>query len=156
MRRRSILWPNILRSWDSSKVIVFSWQPLLDKILTRHNPFRWRIISDPNDASYVLFEKWVELRSHIFVTCAFTYMILFLIFGSLGDRVKTKISLTSMWQYVVWFFWKYRNYLTFSKKNNGGWAGDRECQIIPVQVVCKFKIMNQIQHIEIREPSSYH
>ena len=67
----------------------------------------------PNDTSYVLRGKWVESGSHIVVTCAFTYVVLF---GSLEDKLKTKISLASMWQFVVWLIWKYRNDLTFSRK----------------------------------------
>lgn len=43
-------------------------------------------------------------------------MVIFVVFGSLEDKPNTKISLTSMWQFVVWFIWKYRNDLTFSRK----------------------------------------
>ncbi|MCI08403.1 putative ribonuclease H protein, partial [Trifolium medium] len=42
----------VWKSWATSKVIIFSWQLLQDRVLTRKNLLRCRVIRDPGDALY--------------------------------------------------------------------------------------------------------
>lgn len=66
--------PNIIlaklwKSWAPSKVIVFSWQLLQNRIPSRQNLLRRRVITDINNTFCVLCGNSIESVDHLFLTC---------------------------------------------------------------------------------------
>lgn len=56
-------------SWDPSKVIVFSWQVLQDRILTRVNLLKRGAFFTFGIFSFPFCSLRIESTSHLFVTC---------------------------------------------------------------------------------------
>jgi hypothetical protein len=59
----------VWKSWVPSKMIVFSWQLLQDKVLTRQNILKRRVIRDPGDALSALCGTSIEALDHLLVSC---------------------------------------------------------------------------------------
>ncbi|MCH98169.1 putative ribonuclease H protein, partial [Trifolium medium] len=67
MRLLAKVWKHIA----PSKVLVFAWQLLQDRVPTRQNLFRLRVIVDTMRVSCVFCGNSSGSSSHLFVTCAF-------------------------------------------------------------------------------------
>ncbi|MCI35511.1 hypothetical protein A2U01_0056732, partial [Trifolium medium] len=67
MRLLAMVWKSIA----PSKVLVFTWQLLQDRVPTCQNLFRHRVIVDTMGVSCVFCGNTSESGSHFFITCAF-------------------------------------------------------------------------------------
>ncbi|MCH80513.1 putative non-LTR retroelement reverse transcriptase, partial [Trifolium medium] len=59
----------VWKSWAPSKVIVFSWQLLQDRVPTRQNLLKRRVIMEATGSFCALCGDFVELVHHHFTTC---------------------------------------------------------------------------------------
>ncbi|GAU36466.1 hypothetical protein TSUD_166320 [Trifolium subterraneum] len=115
----------VWKSWAPSKVIVFSWQLLQDRVATRQNLLRRRVIRDISDSFCALCGVSVESVDHLFTSCdsifpvwyklvrwlGFQFVspnsIIGLFEGFLGFSVNRKFRLGWMliWHAAVWSIW---------------------------------------------------
>ncbi|MCI33082.1 F-box family protein, partial [Trifolium medium] len=65
VRNLSSLW----KSWVPLKVIVFSWQLLQDRIPSRQNLLRRKVLPDPDSAICALCGLSEESFVHLFISC---------------------------------------------------------------------------------------
>ncbi|GAU25614.1 hypothetical protein TSUD_260480 [Trifolium subterraneum] len=59
----------VWKSWAPSKVIVFSWQLLQDRVPTRQNLLRRRVFREASMSFCALCGDFVESVDHLFITC---------------------------------------------------------------------------------------
>jgi hypothetical protein len=98
--------PNVLdfllarvwKSWAPSKVIVFSWQLLQNRVPTRQNLFKRRVIRDPDHALCAFCGASMEAVDHLFVTCDFISTVWYYLFRWLGFRFVSQRSTSSVFQ----------------------------------------------------------
>lgn len=77
--------PLIWNSWVPSKIMVSYWQLMHDIFPSKENLFKWKVIIDIKDISYIFCDYWLESVSHLFVTCEFSSIIWYEVFkGSCG------------------------------------------------------------------------
>jgi hypothetical protein len=130
--------PNIIlaklwKSWAPSKVIVFSWQLLQNRIPSRQNLLRRRVITDINNTFCVLCGNSVELVDHLFLTCGVSSTVWYSIFRWLGFQCvlpggvigmfefllgmgtgrRAHLRWLLIWHAVIWSIWNSRNELIF-------------------------------------------
>ncbi|GAU20655.1 hypothetical protein TSUD_230690 [Trifolium subterraneum] len=89
----------VWKSWAPSKVIVFSWQLFQDRVPTRQNLLRRRVIRDPSGA-----------------LCAFCAPRgVFQGFLALGLGRKNRLRWLLIWHATVWTIWNSRNDIIFAR-----------------------------------------
>jgi hypothetical protein len=118
-----------------SKICAFSWQLLLNRIQTKDNLCRRRIIQHQN-TNCVLCGLVEESALHLFLHCEKTavvwYAIMkwlglviivphnltssFAILGEYGKGKRGKVCLSLIWNSYVWSIWKFRNDHIFNNK----------------------------------------
>lgn len=114
-------------------MIVFSWKLLLDRLPSRDNLFKRKVVVDLNLTSFPLCDNSMKLTSHLFVTCKVAILVCYSIFSwfgwqtilpkdlnllckifySLGGMVKSREIFFMIWHVVVWKIWKARNEIMF-------------------------------------------
>jgi hypothetical protein len=119
-----------------SKVSAFAWQLLHDRVPTRGNLVRRRIIDTVGDNSCVLCGECMESSLHLFLYCQVATKVwvgvfkwldlpftlphnLFSIlnyFNSIGGK-KLRKGLRMIWNAVVWSLWRHRNAVLFENGN---------------------------------------
>jgi hypothetical protein len=132
VRDLGFLW----KSFAPSKITVFSWQLLLQRLPTKVNLAKRGVVDGEVDLLCALCPMELEKESHLFGDCAFASTLwrkvynwcgwtdlvprdLRIIFGkfnvgrSNGKRLK---GLLAVWHAVVWYIWKARNDLIFNDK----------------------------------------
>ncbi|GAU23386.1 hypothetical protein TSUD_334340 [Trifolium subterraneum] len=132
---------NLARVWDSwatSKVIVFSWQLLQDRIPTRQNLRRRQVLVGATDSSCVVCGAVEESVDHIFVSCdrissvwyrvsrwlgveyvsPSSIMQVFESFFGLGVGCRVRLGFILVWHAVVWTIWTSRNDIIFAAMKN--------------------------------------
>ncbi|MCI07972.1 hypothetical protein A2U01_0029042, partial [Trifolium medium] len=123
--------------WESlapSKVIVFSWQLLLQRLPTRVNLAKRGIVEHGSNSFCVFCPMDLESESHLFGWCAFASSLWSKVFRWIGWDVavprepleifrrfsvgmgggKRLKGLLAVWHVVVWAIWKVRNDLIFN------------------------------------------
>lgn len=65
--------PLIWDSWPPSKVVVFSWQLLLDRFPFRENLFKRSVILDKEAISCILSGDWIKFGSPL--VCYFLFLL---------------------------------------------------------------------------------
>jgi len=113
-----ILW----KSWAPPKVIVFSWQLLLDRILTRSNLVRRGVPLPHRDLGCVSCSEPSESAVHLFIVCSVVLSVwyqvsrwlgwefvipiglsqLFQAFTGLGRGKRVRLGLLLVWHAVIW------------------------------------------------------
>ncbi|GAU48842.1 hypothetical protein TSUD_186170 [Trifolium subterraneum] len=63
------LLPKVWKTWAPSKVAVFSWQLLQDRLPTRQNLWHWGVIGDVSASMCVLCGSGPESDDHLFDSC---------------------------------------------------------------------------------------
>ena len=121
----------VWKSWAPSKVVVFSWKLILDKIPSRRNLVRLGVPLPKGRLGYVFCVAPSESSIHLFVTCPSTSLVwyqvsrwlgwefviplgvaqLFQIFTSLGGGKRVRLGLILVWHAVIWTIWTYRTTL---------------------------------------------
>jgi len=124
----------VWKSWASSKVLVFSWQLLLDRIPTMMNLLRRGVLRDQEASLCVFCGVEAEIVSHLFVTCWVALRVWYDIFRWFGWELVLPMDLLGLfegccvfprresircgflliWHSVVWSIWSARNDLVFS------------------------------------------
>ncbi|KAK2414852.1 hypothetical protein QL285_037392 [Trifolium repens] len=122
------------KSQAPSKIIVFSWQVLHNRIPTRDNLMRRGIIQGDNSTDCVLCTGLKESTSHLLLHCGFTGRVWVEIFRWLGVIVVMPATLSSLFEYLsgfartkkarkgfrlvwhntIWLIWKSRNDVIFN------------------------------------------
>jgi hypothetical protein len=123
---------NLVRVWDSwaaTKVIVFSWQLLQDRLPTRQNLRRRRVMVGAIADSCVFCWTVEESVDHLFVSCdrishvwyrvtrllgiefvsPDSIMQVFESFSRLGVRRRVRLGMILVWHVVVWTIRTFRN-----------------------------------------------
>ncbi|KAK2381610.1 hypothetical protein QL285_069201 [Trifolium repens] len=134
-RSTEIVFSRIWKDGVPSKVCAFSWQMLLNRIQTKENLCRRRIIPQ-HDFHCVMCGSGVESTTHLFLHCekaaAVWYAVMkwlgfmvivppdlvssFVILGEHGKGKKEKLCLSLIWNSYVWSVWKFRNEFIFNNK----------------------------------------
>ncbi|GAU45061.1 hypothetical protein TSUD_198490 [Trifolium subterraneum] len=125
----------VWKSWAPSKVIVFSWKLLQDRVPSRPNLLRRRVIRDHRDSFCAFCGASLKSVDHLFVTCDSISPVWYSLFrwlgfrfvsppsissvfqGFLGFRVGRKIRLEWLliWHATVWTIWNSRNDVIFAR-----------------------------------------
>jgi len=132
-----------------TKVSLFSWRLLQDRIPTRSNLVRWHVLQ-PNDNFCVGGCGLTETTDHLFLGCGFFERVWFLVYHWLGvsfvslgyikDHYSQFIQLAGLprsthfylkviWLACVWAIWKERNNRVFT-----------DTVIDPLHIVKKVKL----------------
>jgi hypothetical protein len=124
----------VWKFWAPSKVIVFSWQLLQNRIPSYQNLFRRRVITDINNTLCALCGNSVELMGHLFLTyevsstvwhaifrwlrfqCVLPRGVIGLFEFQLGMSTVRRAHLRwlSIWHAVIWSIWNSPNNLIFT------------------------------------------
>ncbi|GAU35033.1 hypothetical protein TSUD_103560 [Trifolium subterraneum] len=116
-----------------SKVLGFAWLLLHDRIPTKVNLFRRRILQQVEDQVCVLCGNCVETSVHLFVYCHFATQVweqiitwlgmvfmlpqslvsFFSFFAETSGGKKRRQGLIMIWNAVVWALWRQRNRIIF-------------------------------------------
>jgi hypothetical protein len=127
---------NVWKSLAPSKIVIFSWQLLLQKLPTRANLSRRGVLQPPSDLLCAWCHSEVETEAHLFTTCSVAVEVwaaiyswlgiitvvpgsLLLSFESFGFPFKCKKrakGLIMIWQTAMWSLWKARNSYIFEGK----------------------------------------
>jgi len=112
----------VSKSRAPPKVAAFSWQLLQDRVPTRHNLFRRRVIHDQGDTLCVFCGVAEESTDHLFCSCEAILSVRygisrwmgwdlvphssilgsFLSFQGLGSGKKVALGLRLVWLAIVW------------------------------------------------------
>jgi hypothetical protein len=129
--RRNLRW--IWYSFAPLKVIIFSWQVLLQRLPTRMNLIKRGLLAPPSTPCCVFCMLVEETESHLFSCCPVAVDVwtainawlgvstavpcnLSLSFQSFGFPFKCKVrtkGINLIWQTVLWSIWLARNSLIF-------------------------------------------
>jgi len=121
----SLLW----KSPAPSKVVVFSWKLLLDRIPTKVNLARRRILPEEASNRCVFCDQAGETSSHLFLYCVWTFHVWSLVCGWLEinsitpqtlfqhfecwngviGRKRLRKGFWLVWHASLWVIWKARN-----------------------------------------------
>jgi hypothetical protein len=132
VRDLGFLW----KSFAPSKITVFSWQLLLQRLPTKVNLAKRRVVEGGVDSLCVLCPMELEKKSHLFGDCAFASALWRKVYNWFGWNVlvprdfrhifdkfnvgrsngKRLKGLLAVWHAVVWSIWKARNDLIFNEK----------------------------------------
>jgi hypothetical protein len=127
------------RVWESlapMKVIIFSWQLLLQKLPTRYNLSRRGVFGSPSQAFCARCQLGVETEAHLFMTCSVAVEVWIAIYAWIGLSTvvpgnvslsfeafgfpfkckRRRKGLNLIWQTVTWSLWLARNTLIFDGK----------------------------------------
>jgi hypothetical protein len=127
------LWKNNV----PSKVSIFGWRLLLEKLPTRESLFHKGIITSTQERHCVFCFNWEENIDHIFMTCQVTANIWravlkwmgsnvtivgtvqqhFLLFGDLIKGKHSKSVKHIIWLATTWCIWRKRNNIIFRGEN---------------------------------------
>jgi hypothetical protein len=134
-RTSEIVFSRIWKGGVPSKVCAFSWQMLLNRIQTKVNLCRRRIIQQ-QDTLCVLCGAVEESTTHLFLHCQKSALVWyavmkwlgfvvivppnlissFVILGEHGKGKREKVCLSLIWNSYVWSIWKFRNDCIFNNK----------------------------------------
>ncbi|XP_024636569.1 uncharacterized protein [Medicago truncatula] len=112
----------VWKSWAPSKVIVFSWQLLLDMIPSRSNLIRWGISLPEGGVGCVFCDVLSESSAHLFLSCPSFFTVWyqvsrwlgwdfvmplglaqqFQVFTGLGGGKRVRLGLLLVWHIVIW------------------------------------------------------
>ncbi|GAU15735.1 hypothetical protein TSUD_235480 [Trifolium subterraneum] len=129
------LLPKVWKTWAPTKVAVFSWQLLQDRLPTRQNLWQRGVIEDVSASMCVLCGLGLESADHLFGSCNLIspiwYSILrwlcvelvpsrgvlgfFEAFLGMGTGRKDRVGWLLIWHTIVWTIWKSRNDVVFSE-----------------------------------------
>lgn len=115
--------PTIWCSWAHSKVLIFSWQLLQDRIPTRVNLLKRGVLLTSGTISYPFYSLHIEFASSVWHRifrwlgqCTFfsSHLInFFQIFSTSSGVLWIKGRLTIVWHAVIWLIWKSLNDIIF-------------------------------------------
>jgi hypothetical protein len=124
----------VWKSWAPSKVIVFPWQFLLDRIPSRSNLLRRGVPLPAGGVGCIFCPVPLESATHCFLYCPSVFPMwyqvyrwlgwefvmphgitqLFQAFTGLGRGMRVKLVLLLVWHTVIWTIWASQNYLIFA------------------------------------------
>ncbi|GAU37692.1 hypothetical protein TSUD_164950 [Trifolium subterraneum] len=127
--------PKVWKTWAPSKVTIFSWQLLQDRLPTRKNLWQRGVIGDASASLCVICGLSSESADHLFGSCNQISQVWYGILGWLGVELvphrsvlrffeaflgmsmgrKDKFGWLLIWQTIVWTIWKSRNDIFFSE-----------------------------------------
>jgi hypothetical protein len=130
----------IWKCYAPSKVLGFVWMLLHDRVPTRLNLFRRKVITEIGDTSCVFCGEETETVTHLFLYCKFISQVWERVFAWLGldfslphsinsllhfvmsttGRKQVRKGLISICCAVLWTIWRHRNNIIF---DNGGVNG---------------------------------
>jgi len=123
----------VWKSWGPSKVIVFSWQLLLDRIPSRSNLLRRGVPLSVRGVRCVFCHVSLESATHMFLSCPSFFPVWYQVarwlgwvfvmpmgiaqhfqaFTGLGWGKRVRLGLLLVWHVVIWTIWVSRNDLIF-------------------------------------------
>jgi hypothetical protein len=92
-----------------SKVLVFGWRFLLDRLLTRSALSHRGILNNPNDLSGVFCTHHLEETTHLFFHCPFSKGIWEAVFNWIGKSVPSVIDGCNHFTRFENLFWHQKN-----------------------------------------------
>jgi hypothetical protein len=124
---------SIWKCMAPSKVMGLVWMVLHDRVPTRDNLYRRKIISENGDISCVPCGERIETVSHLFLYCRIVIRVWDRIFACLGLHFALPHSIYSLlnfvaaspvnkqvrkglvliWYAVIWSMWSHRNHIIF-------------------------------------------
>jgi len=124
----------VWKSWAPSKVIVFSWQLLLDRIPSRSNLIRRGVHLPIDGRGCVFCDGSSESSVHLFLSCPSFFPVWYQVsrwlgwefvmplglalqfqaFTRLGGGRRVRLGLLLVWHAVIWTIWASRNDLIFA------------------------------------------
>jgi hypothetical protein len=119
------LLPKVWKTWSPSKVAVFSWHLLQDRLSTRHNLWQRGVIGDTSASTCVLYGVGYESAEHLFASCSQISPVwydilrwlgielvprrgilgLFEGFLGMGKSRKDRTWWLLIWHTIVWAIW---------------------------------------------------
>jgi len=128
-RTKKVVFDLVWKSPAPSKVVVFSWQLLLNRIPTKVNLLSRRILAPVSLGRCEFCEQAAETATHLFLHCDWTFKVWSKVGGWLGINFITPQSLFQhfecwngeigrkelrkgywlIWHAVLWTIWKARN-----------------------------------------------
>src|ERR1044072_8481930 len=75
-----LIWSNLI----PSKVAAFTWRAILDRVQTKENLHKMRIITDAQDTLCSFCNQALESSTHLLFSCPFTLAVWNLCYGWLG------------------------------------------------------------------------
>jgi hypothetical protein len=151
-----VLEENVFKNiWDSpapSKIIVFSWQLLYDRVPTKDNLLLRGIIL-PNGGTHCAWcGQFPEYACHLFLHCKVAFSVWYAIFKWLGvvivmpanlfylfdclsgavASIKAKNKFKLVWHTVIWSIWKALNNKIF-----------KNIDVQPVDIVEEVKVLSR-------------
>jgi hypothetical protein len=123
----------IWKSPAPSKVAGLAWLVLLDRVPTRENLFRRKIIQGEEDQCCVFCGEHTESVQHLFVYCGFVLQIWEQVFvwlrlnfslphsissmlnllGTTSGSKHSRKGMVMIWSAVIWGIWRHRNKIIF-------------------------------------------
>ena len=130
------VYANLWKSPAPSKVVAFSWMLLLDRIPTRANLVRRRVLPPGDPCDCVLCGQGEETPTHLFLHCQVTSLIwrkvlnwlginfitphnLFMHFACWSGEVSSRRGRKAfwlIWHASIWIIWKERNARIFKNQ----------------------------------------
>jgi hypothetical protein len=141
------------RLWKGAapyKVHAFAWQLLLDRIQTKDNLFKRRMLQ-ADQLMCVMCNRTIESANHLFLHCDLAHRVWYEIFKWLGVVIVMPPSIMSLfasfsedaknkrikrgfrlvWHTVVWSLWRARNNVIFNNVNK-----------VPLEIVEEIKVLS--------------
>lgn len=126
---KAMVFGSVWKSPAPSKVVVFSWQSLLDRIPTKDNLPKRRILPTESRVRCVFCDQVGETAAHLFLHCDMSFKVWSMVCGWLGinfitpqtlfqhfecwsgeiGRLKLRKGYWMIWHAVLWTIWKTRN-----------------------------------------------
>lgn len=126
---KKVVFESVWKSPAPSKVVVFSWQLLLNRIPTKDNLLRRRILAPVSLGRCEFCDQVGETAAHLFLHCEWMFKVWSKVGGWLGINFITPQSLFQhfecwngeigmrklrkgfwmIWHAVLWTIWKARN-----------------------------------------------
>jgi hypothetical protein len=127
---------NFKAIWKSpapSKVAGFAWQVLLDRVPTRENLFRRKILQPEDDKCCVFCGVHMESIQHLFLYCGFVLKVweqvfvwlrlsfflphsvssLLNLLGTSSGQKHSRKGRVMIWNAMIWGIWRHRNQIVF-------------------------------------------
>ena len=123
----------VWKSWAPSKVVISSWQLILDRILTRQNLVRRDVLLPDGGLECVFCGALSESSAHLFLSCPSLFQVWYQVarwlgwvfvpplglaqhlqaFLGLGRGKRVRLGLLLVWPAVIWTIWTSHNDLIF-------------------------------------------
>ncbi|GAU27401.1 hypothetical protein TSUD_356360 [Trifolium subterraneum] len=91
----------VWKSWAPSKVIVFSWQLLQDRVPTRQNLLRRHVLREASLSLCALCGDFVESINHLFITCDYISIFWYNLARWLGFELVSPNSIASLFEWFL-------------------------------------------------------